>query len=390
MAATGHALLGPSGSHRWMNCTPSARLEEHCEDKCSDFAEEGSCAHALCEEKLHRLLGNEDAASSAYYEQITCNRDKWYCTEMESCTDEYVSIVWNKYQEALKTTSDALLFIERQLSFEQWIPQSFGTADAIIIADGLMEVIDFKYGRGVEVSAVENTQMMIYALGAIAEFEDMYNIRDCRMTIIQPRMANTSEYEQSVEDLTEWSKKVLMPAAALAWKGKGEQKAGEWCRFCKIKATCSKLANQALAAYTQHEVKELINDADYPKILSLIPAIKAWCSAVEDYATAKAIDGTTYDGFKLVEGRSVRVITDKPEMEQRFKSRGYTEEQYMKPLELKTITELEKLVGKKNFAESFSDLVEKPKGKPTLVPNSDKRQPISVNTAEEAFKDILN
>lgn len=385
MAATGHALLGPSSSHRWLNCTPSARLEEAVKDTGSDFAEEGSCAHALCEEKLWRLKGQEGMADLAFKEQIACNRDRWYTNEMENCADDYVATVWDKYQQSLKTTPDALLFIERQLSFERWIPQSFGTADAIIIADGTMEVIDFKYGKGVEVSAIRNPQMMIYALGAIAEFEDEYNITNVRCTIVQPRIGNLSEFEIKAEELLDWANVFLKPQAELAWEGKGEQMPGEYCRFCKVRARCAKLANQAVAAYTQHEQKELISDEDFPKILRLVPAIKAWASAVEDYATAKAVSGHAYKGFKLVEGRSLRRITDSVELATRLNDNGYTD--IYKPQELKSLGDLEKLVGKKDFASLAQGLIDKPKGKPTLVPDTDKRPPITISAADD-FNDI--
>lgn len=387
MAASGHALLGPSSSHRWLHCTPSARLEESIVDHGSEFAQEGSCAHALCEKKLWTLLGAEKNAEIAEREMVANDKARWYNTEMETCAEEYVSIVWNKYQEALKTTSDAKLFVERKLSFEKWVPESFGTADAVIIADGLMEVIDFKYGRGVEVSAVDNTQMMIYALGAIDEYECAYNIERVRMTIIQPRLSNTSEHEMTSDELLSWADKVLAPAAVKAWKGEGEQNPGEWCRFCKIKAKCAKLANNAIHIYTSNENKEEIDDADFPKILSLIPAIKMWCSAVEDYATAKAISGHEFPGYKLVEGRSIRKITDPTALADILTDNNYTD--IYKPAELKTIGELEKLVGKKKFYTLSEGLIEKPKGKPTLVPNSDKREPMNVNTAADDFRDIV-
>ena len=388
MAASAHALLGPSSSHRWLNCTPSARLEEHVVDKGSDFAQEGSCAHALCEEKLYLLLGDADMAEEARKEQIKNNRDRWYNAEMENATDDYVTEVWNHYQDALKATPDAKLFIERRLDFTKWIPESFGTADAVIICDGTMEVIDFKYGKGVEVSAVGNTQMMIYALGALNEFGMEYDIKHVRMTIIQPRMSNFSDYDISAEELQGWGENVLKPTAQKAWDGEGEQSAGEWCRFCKIKATCAKLANQAVAAYTQNENKESISDEAFPDILKLIPAIKSWCTAVEDYALAKAIGGHEFNGFKVVEGRSIRKVTDPNELYARLVAEGYEPADIYKPAELKAVGELEKLTGKAKFATLAKGCIDKPQGKPTLVPNTDKRAPMKVNSAADDFANV--
>lgn len=382
MSATGHALLSPSASHRWIHCTPSARLEENTPDLGSSYAYEGTIAHALCESKILALMGEDNAKALAEVEE---GRDL-VDTEMENCAEEYASLVWNKYQEALKSTSDARLFIERQLDFSAFVPDSFGTADAIIIADGRMEVIDFKYGKGVEVYALENPQMMIYALGAIQEFEIEYNISSVRMTIVQPRKQNISEWEISCDLLLLWMENILIPAARKAYKGEGEQEPGEWCRFCKVKATCSKLANQAIAVYTKHEDKATISVKEMADILKLIPSIKTWCTAVEDYATAQAIGGTKFDGWKLVEGRSLRRITDERTLGNRMAQQGYVG-MYREP-SLKPIGDLEKMCGKKKFAELAEGLIEKPQGKPTLVPVSDKREPIRVSSAINDFKDL--
>jgi len=394
MSAQGHALLSPSSSHRWIHCTPSARLEENEVDKGSEFAREGSTAHALCERNLRLLLAgisSMDEVSDepnlildAHNEYM--EGEDYHSKEMEICADEYVSIVWNKYQDALSSTKDSVLYVESKLDFSEFIPGSFGTADAIIITDGTMEVIDFKYGKGVEVSAVENSQMMIYALGALREYEVMYDIKNVRMTIVQPRKYNISEYELSVDELIKWANKTLVPAAKKANLGEGEQEPGEWCRFCKIKATCAKLANQAISVYTKNEIKERIADTDMGTILGLIPAIKAWCTAVEDYATAQAIAGKEYNGYKVVEGRSLRRITSPDELGAKLLDAGYAD--IYKPRELKPIGELEKFVGKKEFAVLADGFIEKPKGKPTLVPNSDKREPMNYNSAVEDFKNI--
>lgn len=391
MSATGHALLSPSSSHRWINCTPSARLEEGVPDKGSIYAEEGSCAHALCEFKLLHYLnvetgGKYEQALKAARDEFEQGREKYSTDEMKEATDLYVSVVWEKYRDALKSTADAQLFVEKRLDFTKYIPDSFGTADAIIIADGMMEVIDFKYGKGVEVSATENTQMMIYALGALDAYSWEYDIRCVRMTIIQPRKQNISEYELSVDELAKWQEEKLTPAARKANKGEGEQKPGEWCRFCKVQAQCAKLAEQAMSVHSEHKDKGLITVEQMPAILEVIPTIKKWCTAVEEYALAKAIEGTKYKGWKVVEGKSNRTIINKNLLIERLLEAGATD--IYKPQELKGIGELEKMVGKKKFTAMSPNCVVKPKGKPTLAPSSDDRE--ECNDYSSAQKDFEN
>lgn len=392
MSATGHALLSPSSSHRWINCTPSARLEEGVPDKGSVYAEEGSCAHALCEFKLLHYLnvetgGKYEQALKAANDEFEQGREQYFTDEMKEATDLYVSVVREKYRDALKSTADAQLFVEKRLDFTKYIPDSFGTADAIIIADGMMEVIDFKYGKGVEVSATENTQMMIYAIGALDAYSWEYDIRCVRMTIIQPRKQNISEYELSVDELAKWQEEKLTPAARKANKGEGEQKPGEWCRFCKVQAQCAKLAEQALSVHSEHKDKGLITAEQMPAILEVIPTIKKWCTAVEEYALAKAIEGTKYKGWKVVEGKSNRTIINQNLLIERLLEAGATD--IYKPQELKGIGELEKMVGKKKFTAMSPNCVVKPKGKPTLAPSSDDREECdNYSSAQKDFENI--
>lgn len=384
MAASRHALLSPSSSHRWLNCTPSARLEEKVEDQGSSFAEEGTCAHALGEIKLRDLMGYQPEPNE--FEEL---KDKWYDKSMDDYTDEYVTLVYGKYLDAQKRDPNALLFIEKTLDFSSWIPESFGTCDAIIVSEGEIEVFDFKYGKGVEVSAVENPQMMIYALGAMVDYDLEYNIKTVRMTIVQPRVSNFSEWEISMADLRKWATETLAVKARLAIMGEGEHQAGGWCKFCKIKARCSALANKMMACYTQNEVKELISDEQMGDILTLIPTIKTWCTAVEDYALAQALNGKHFKGHKLVEGRAIRKITDSDALVARLLDAGHSTSDIFKPAELRSLGDLEKTVGKKNFAELAKGCIEKPQGKPTLVPESDKRQEWNVSSAALDFKDII-
>lgn len=384
MATSRHALLSPSSSHRWLNCTPSARLEEKVEDQGSSFAEEGTCAHALCEIKLRDLMGYQPEPNE--FEEL---KDRWYDKSMEDYTDEYVTLVYGKYLDAQKKDPNAILIIEKTLDFSSWIPESFGTCDAIIVSEGEIEVFDFKYGKGVEVSAVENPQMMIYALGAMVDYDLEYNIKTVRMTIVQPRVSNFSEWEISMADLRKWANETLAVKARLAIMGEGEHQAGGWCKFCKIKARCSALADKMMACYTQNEVKELITDEQMGDILTLIPTIKTWCTAVEDYALAQALNGKHFKGHKLVEGRAIRKITDSDTLILRLLDAGHSPSDIFKPAELRSLGDLEKTVGKKPFAELAKGCIEKPQGKPTLAPESDKRQEWNVSSAALDFKDII-
>lgn len=383
-----HALLSPSAAHRWLHCTPSAALAAKVEDRGSSYAEEGTCAHALCELLLLQYL-NRDCTQAMI--ELNVLRGKWYNEEMQEAADLYVSIVLDKWKKAQATDQLARIFVERRLDFSAYAPESFGTADCIILANGCMEVIDFKYGKGVEVSAQENPQMMIYALGAVDEFSLDYDFTQVCMTIIQPRLGNVSEYLLLVAELLDWGKNTLRPAAEAAFNGEGEQVPGDHCRFCPIKPTCAALALKAVQTWQGNaDVRQLRPD-NIGEVLKLIPMIEQWATAVKDHALALALDGNTPEGFKLVEGRSMRVITDPAALADALMSGGFPAESIYKPRELQTITSLEKLVGKKQFSALAEPYIEKPAGKPTLAPITDKRQAIVLDPAASAaadFKDI--
>lgn len=374
---TAHALLSPSSAHRWLNCTAAPRLEANVEDKGSDFAAEGTLAHAYCAQKLKDLLGLPTDDEQV---EIADLYDDYHSGEMEEYTDAYVAIVLAKYNDAKERTPDAQLLVETRLSFENYIPDAFGTADAIIIADGTMEVIDFKYGKGVKVSAVDNPQMMIYALGAYDKFSFDYNIERVKMTIVQPRIDNLSEDERSVKDLLAWAADTLTPKAREAYAGNGPQVPGSWCQFCKVKSQC-----RALVKRCQEVSKidpKLISAEELARdVLPILPTVKTWLAGVEDYALAQALSGVTLPGYKIVEGRSIRKIIDPINAERALISAGYDLDEVRKPAELRSITELEKLTGKKQFAELCGAYIDKPTGKPTLVPESDKRQ--AINPADD-------
>ena len=377
-----HALLSPSASHRWLHCTAAPRLEEGIKDEGSDYAAEGTLAHAYCAMKLKEFLG---LPTDGEKEEIAALQEKYGTGEMSEYTDTYATIVLEKFNAARAVTPDAQLLVETRLDFSDYVPEAFGTADAIIIADGTMEIIDFKYGKGVKVSAVENPQMMIYALGAYARFAFEYRIDNLRATIVQPRIDNLSEYEITVEELTSWASNVLTPAAEKAYKGEGPQTPGSWCQFCKVKNRCRALADKCKAAVAVDP--KLITPEELAKdVLPMVPIVKTWISGVEEFALAQALSGVQLPGWKIVEGRSVRKITDTDSVADALTKSGYTQSDIYKPVEMRTITELEKLVGKKQFAAPCGEWVNKPQGKPTLAPESDKRK--AIDPAADDFKDI--
>jgi len=379
-----HSLLSPSSSHRWLHCTAAPRLEAEEPKKDTDYTLEGTLAHAYCAKELKAMIGLPFDEEDKVIEQL---RDKYLTDEMLGHVSTYVSIVGEKFSKAKIKVKDSQLIVERRLGFSHWIPDpngSFGTGDAIIITDGTLEIIDFKYGKGVEVSSRWNSQMMIYALGAIDEFADEYNIQRVRMTIIQPRLENLSEFEIPASALVWWAESVLSPKAKEALSANGRQECGDWCRFCAVRCRCVKLADDCLSIASEFSGKESISDEEMAKkVLPNLPMVKQWASAMEEYATEKAVSGTHYDGYKLVEGRSLRKVVDPQALGRKLRGAGLTD--IYKPLELKSITDLEKVVGKKEFAELAGDTVVKPQGRPTLVPDSDKRPAITAGQDFDAF-----
>jgi hypothetical protein len=378
-----HALLSPSAAHRWMNCTAAPLLEKDVEDKGSTFAEEGTLAHAYCAKKLKEFLGLSVDEEKAEIAQLD---EQYHSGEMDEYTDTYKTIVLEKFNAARAKTKDAQLLVEVKLDFSHYVPDAFGTSDAIIIADGVMEVIDFKYGKGVKVSAVENPQMMIYALGAWDLFNFEYDIRKVRMTIVQPRIDNLSEFELDAADLINWAVDELQPKANEAYAG-GKQKPGNWCQFCKVKANCKALSSMCIEAQQANpDPRKISKEVMESTILPLLSTFKTWLTGVEEYSLEQALSGVQYQGFKIVEGRSIRKITNPTAVMELLGKEGFTKESYIKPTELRSITDLEKLIGKKRFGAICAEYINKPQGKPTLVPESDKRP--AFNQAADDFKDI--
>lgn len=373
-----HALLSASSSKRWLNCTPSARLEEQFAEETGNsvYAEEGTAAHALAEYKLKRSMKRRSKRPASDYQ----------CDEMEECTDGYVSYAMEQVELARQECKDPVVLIEQRLDYSAYVPEGFGTGDLLIVADRVLTVVDLKYGKGVAVEAERNPQMMLYGLGALELFGAIYDIDTVRMTIYQPRLESVSTWEISVSDLMEWVEKELKPKAALAISGEGEFRSGPWCRFCKAKDTCRARAEEYLRlAQMEFRAQALLTDDEIAEVLKVADELARWSADVYAYAQDEAVTrGKKWNGFKLVEGRTCRKYTDEEEAAEAAVAAGYTDI-YKKSLI--GITEMEKLLGKKKFAEVLGKLVYKPQGKITLVPESDKRQEVMAATAEVDFKE---
>jgi hypothetical protein len=384
--SSGHATLSPSSASRWLACTPSARLEERFPDTAGEFAKEGSLAHELGELLLNKLTGRiKKAEFTKALERI--ESDPLFNEDMREHATNYAVFVMEQFAKAQQRTPDAVLQIETRLDFTDYVPEGFGTGDAVIIADGTLEIIDLKYGKGVPVSSTDNNQMKLYALGALQEFDVMYDIDAVRMTIYQPRLDNISSWEMGVAPLRKWAKDELKPKAEIAFEGGGIFVAGSHCRFCRAKAQCKALAEQQLEiAKYEFADAALLTDAEVSDILTRADTFTNWIGAVAAFALQEAVDkGKHWPGYKLVEGRSTRIYTDKEQVAGRLMAEGYDEDR-IAPRSLLGITAMEKLLMKKGFESLLSDLVVKPQGKPTLVPETDKRP--EIGGTESAKKDF--
>ena len=365
MAARKHAVLSASSSHRWLSCTPSARLEQEFENRETEAAVEGTAAHALCEHKLRRALKMQSRRPVSQYD----------CEEMETCTDGYVQFVLETLAETKRHCADPIVSIEQRLDFSCYVPEGFGTGDCVIIADHTLHIIDFKYGQGVLVEAENNPQMMLYALGALHAYDALYDVDEVAMTIYQPRRENISTWTISVDALKAWAKEVLTPRAKLAFEGKGDYHPGAWCVFCRTAGKCRARAEEKLAL-AQYEFAQppILSDSEIEDILGRLDDLTRWAEEIRTYAQDAAVNhGKQWRGYKVVEGRSIRKFTDETAVIEAANAAGY-HDIFRKTL--LPITEMEKLMGRQDFAKILGGLVAKPAGKPTLVPISDKRPPI--------------
>nr|DAK79905.1 MAG TPA: Protein of unknown function (DUF2800) [Caudoviricetes sp.] len=372
-----HSVLGASAADRWMNCTPSAQLTAGMEDEATTFAAEGTAAHALCEWKVRKALKMRAGRRPT--------SDYW-TDEMEEFTDDYRDFIMDLVGLAKLTCKDPVTLIEQHLDFSCYVPDGFGTGDFLLVADRELNVVDFKYGRGVAVYADHNPQMMLYALGALNLFDCLYDIEQVTMTIFQPRLSSISTWTISAEELYKWAEEVLKPKAELAAKGEGEFISGSWCRFCKARNTCRARAESFLElAKMEFQPPALLSDEEVAEVMEKADELSKWASDVMAYAQAEAIEnGKHWNGYKLVEGRSTRRFIDEKKVEEAAKGAGYTDI-YNKSLI--TLTAFEKLMGKDTFKEVLGSYVTKPAGKLTLVPVSDKRPEVTVNTVNDEFQE---
>jgi hypothetical protein len=378
--AVAHALLSASSSKRWLSCPPSARIEEKIPGKTSAYAEEGTKAHALAEKMVNAFLQGKPLK----------RRPKDVDGEMWEAVNIYADLCIEKINEARKVSIDAEVHVEERLDYSPWVPEGFGTGDMVLISDNTIEVIDLKYGKGVPVSAQGNTQMRLYALGLYNAYGMLYGADEVRMTICQPRLNSISTDTMPVSDLLAWGESIRT-TAEMAYKGEGERCAGDHCKFCKAAPTCRKLAEYELEAVKESTKPDELTDVDIVEIIRRSDSIKKWLTAVEEFALhAATVEGIAWPGLKVVEGRSVRKIADEGQAKELLLGAGFTADDFMKPQELKTITALEKLVGKKKFGELMADVITKPPGKPTLVDESDKRPAMDLETVKaEDFDDSL-
>jgi len=380
-----HALLSASGASRWMACTPSARLEEDFpEQESSVYAREGTLAHEFGDIEL-RLLNSEITKAAYKKQKKKLEKHELFSEEMPDEVQKYVDYVWAQFTEAKRKDKHAILLIEQKLDLSAFIEEGFGTGDATIISNGTMEVADLKYGKGVPVFAEDNPQLKLYGLGALQEHDLSYDIHTVKLTVIQPRLNSISSWEIDAIDLRNWGENDVRKKAAVAYEGGGELVPGEHCKWCKAKNRCPAIAEFHMGL-AKHDFAEpaLLSDKDLIKIYEQTPQLIDWANSIASYMLEEALNGREWKGYKLVEGRSNRKWVDEDGAIKILKKEGHPEEKIVN-VKIKGIGDIEKLVKKKNFPVLLGDCVDKPQGKPSLVPESDNRPALGVEQAAEDF-----
>lgn len=389
-------MLSASSAHRWLRCPPSARLAEQFPEQTSPYAEAGRIAHAIAELKARKYF-LEPMSTRVYNAQLKkLQADPNYDKGIDENTDTYLEVL---KETAITFEKAPFVALETRVDFSDYVPEGFGTADCIMIGAGTIVVIDYKNGAGVPVEAEENPQMMLYALGALQVYAPIYGdtIQRAVLKIVQPNAGGTKTWETEVWALRAWGESTVRPVAKMAYGGMGEFSAGDWCRFCPAKAQCSARARQMLElepvvgakpllsvtpGETSKNAPALLSDAEVGDILQRAQTLAAWVEDLKEYALSAALAGREITGFKVVEGRGSREWNDQDVAFQALQQRGVAEALLWerKPC---SVAGLEKVLGKKEFAEAAEGLVVKKPGKPALVPNSDKRP--AYNAAAIAF-----
>jgi len=385
---TAHAKLSASGSAKWLVCTPSANLEATLPDEDSEFAKEGTFAHAMFEQDLLMMLGRPT-------KPLPKDLLHFDTAELREYVAEAVNVAWDRIIDAYSRCKDPVILVEQRLDFSMWVPEGFGTGDLVIITDDLVEVLDLKYGKGIYVDPMENSQLRLYGLGAYYELCHLYDIQRVRMTVLQPRLSNFRSEELSMDELLEWGKQEVMPRAKAAWVGAGKFVPGNHCRdgFCRARYVCPARAQASLEvakAEFSSPVPPAVETLTMDRIAALLPQadmVIDWFNDLKAHALKQAVEhGITVPGFKVVEGRSNRKYSDHDAVAAKLKDSGIPEE-IMYERSLLGITAMESAIGKKKFTELLGDLIVKPSGKPTLVPEGDKRPALALAaSAAEDFK----
>ncbi len=382
-----HALLSASGSARWLNCPPSARMEEKFPSKDSVYAAEGTLAHEFAELtlrlKTHTGPLPQRKPWQKAFEQF--KKHDLFQEEMLDYVNVYAEYVLSEYYEACKKVPDSVLLIEEKLDYSYYVKNGFGTGDAIIISDGTLEVIDLKYGKGVVVSAENNTQEMLYGLAALHKYEILYGVDTVKLTIVQPRLDAISSWEISAEDLLKWGETTVREQAKKADRGIGVCNPGDWCRWCKAKPICKAVADHNTDLATKDFAHpNTLSDEELLEVYGKIDGLVDWAGSVKAYLLEQALEGKAWKGLKLVEGRANRKWLDENKVISALLSKKYDQNDIVN-VKVKGISDIEKLVGKPNFQALLGDLVIKPQGKPTLVPESDKRPAMGNEQAKKDF-----
>lgn len=367
-----HALLSASSAHRWLECLPSARLEEKLPPQTSEYAEEGTLAHEIAYWTARNAVLQDCSFEECDEALLKCHKHPLFSGEMLEHANAYTAVVFAAMSRAQATCKDPVCALEVRLDYSEWVPEGFGTGDCVVIGDKYIEIIDYKYGRGVPVSAVRNPQMMLYALGAYAKFSAMYDLDTVRMTIVQPRINNTSTDVISVSELRAWGEFIVAPRAVKAFKGEGDYMPGEeQCRFCRAGGICRARAKRNLDLFDAQATENMTPD-DVGAVLKRAADIPNWIKALEAEVQCALLSGKQVPGWKIVEGRSVRRFADEKAVIQKMNAAGF-KEPLLFERKLLSLAQMEKAFGKKLVDDILADVIEKPEGAPTLAPDTDKR-----------------